>query len=370
MWEKWLIYIRRLKALVIKELIVLLKDPGSRKILIVPVVAQAVLFGYGATYNLEHIPWALYDGDRTPESQEVVRVLTHNPLYGLIADDDDFSAFQQRIDNGEALIGVVINPGFAQKFNQGRGEVMIVADGRNITTANVATNYTVSALLDAYPPTPTPAGIKMVSRLRYNENNITRWYIMPGMILAISMIQVLILSSLTVSREREDGSFDMMLMTPTTAVEIFIGKAIPPILVGIVQAFIIFAVCLFWFKIPLQGSTFSILVLVSLFSLSCVSLGIAISTMTRSILESLVVSFILLVPTIVLSGLMTPIESMPHWMQEVTIFNPIRYPIEALRLVYFEGATLMDIVPYFWPMGLLFVLTTPLAIYLFRRQVN
>ena len=370
MWQKWLMHLRRLKALVIKELIVLLKDPGSRKILIVPVLAQAVLFGYGATYNLEHIPWALYDGDRTPASQSVVRVLEHNPLYGLVSDDANFSDFQSRIDNGEALIGIAIQPGFSEKFKQGQGPVLIIADGRNITTANVATGYTISALMEAFPPNPIPGGITMEPRLRYNENNITRWYIMPGMMLAISIIQVLILASLTVSREREDGSFDMMLMTPTTAVEIFIGKAIPPILVGIVQAFIIFAVCLFWFDIPLQGSPFTILALVSIFSLSCVSLGIAVSTITRSILESLVVSFLILVPTIVLSGLMTPIESMPIWMQEVTIFNPIRFAIEALRQIYFEGASFMDIAHLLWPMLLLFVLTTPLAIFLFRKKVS
>ncbi|MDG6896812.1 hypothetical protein A6A19_02060 [Actinobacillus delphinicola] len=368
MWQSWIIKIRRLKALIIKELIVLLKDPGSRKILIVPALAQAVLFGYGATYNLSHVPWVLYDGDHSVQSAQVIRTFTHNPFYELVTNAQSLSDFQNTIDKGNALIGIAIPPGFSKDFQNGHGQVFIIADGRNITTANVAMNYTVDALLKAFPPQLAPITIE--SRLRYNENNITRWYIMSGMILAISMIQVLILSSLTVSREKENGSFDMMLMTPTTPGEIFIGKAIPPILVGIVQGLMIFAVCLFWFKIPLRGSPFTILALIALFSLSCVSIGIAISTITGTILASLVISFLLLVPMIVLSGLMTPVESMPQWLQEATIFNPIRYPIAALRLVYFEGASFADIIPYLWPMGLLFIITTPIAIYLFRRKVS
>lgn len=356
----------RLVALIVKEFITLVKDPASRKILIIPVLAQAILFGYGATYNLEHIPWALYKAENTPAANAVVRVLLNNPYYDLVAVDRDIAHFQARIDRGEALIGVAIGENFAKAYAAGHGRIHLIADARNINTANVAVNNTVGALMEAFPPS---SGIQMRWRYRYNENNITRHFIMPGMMLAITMIQVLLLSSLAISRERENGTFDMMLMTPARPMEIFLGKAIPPILISLVQALVVFSVCVLWFAIPLKGTLTSLFLLVLSFSVSCVSLGIAISTVSSTILSSLILAFLTLVPTIVLSGLMTPVSAMPDWMQTLTTINPLRCGLDALRPIYFEGSTYADVLGGLWPLAVVFTLSTALAVGLFSKKI-
>ncbi|MGN1149201.1 MAG: ABC transporter permease [Sutterella sp.] len=363
-------FLFRIRALIRKEFITVLQDPGSRKILIVPVLVQSVLFGYGATFNLERVPWVLLDESRSAQSAEFVRAVSENGIFELVAAETGLAGYTERIDRGEALIGIHIPADFARQQETGTGIVMVTADARNTTTANVAVGYVSVITASLNERRGVLGSIRMVERFRYNENTITRWNIMPGLMLGLSMIQVLMLAGLSVSREREDGSFDMMLMTPATPVEILIGKAIPPILIGIMQAFIIFSVCRFWFEIPFAGSIGTLLLIVTLFASSCVGLGLAISALCRTVQQSMVFAFLILLPSVILSGLMTPVAAMPEWMQTLTILNPLRYAIEALRRVYFEGAGIADVWRLFWPTALLAGVTMPWAVWLFRRKVS
>ena len=145
-------------------------------------------------------------------------------------------------------------------------------------------------------------------------------------------------AGLAVSREREEGSFDMMLMTPLTSVEILIGKAVPPIVIGVLQSAMIFAVCRWWFDIPFAGSLALLFGVVLLFAASIVGLALMISAWAQTLQQSVVACFILLLPSLVLSGLMTPTAAMPEWMQTITILNPVRYGILVVRMIYFETA--------------------------------
>ena len=132
--------------------------------------------------------------------------------------------------------------------------VYVAADARNTTTANVAVGYAAAIIEEFNASRQVRSVLELKDRYRYNENGITRWNIMTGLILGLAMIQVMLLAGLAVSREREEGSFDMMLMTPLTPVEILIGKAVPPIVIGVLQSAMIFAVCRWWFDIPFAGS--------------------------------------------------------------------------------------------------------------------
>ena len=169
---------------------------------------------------------------------------------------------------------------------------------------------------------------------------------MTGLILGLAMIQVMLLAGLAVSREREEGSFDMMLMTPLTPVEILIGKSVPPIVIGVLQSAMIFAVCRWWFDIPFAGSLALLFGVVLLFAASIVGLALMISAWAQTLQQSVVACFILLLPSLVLSGLMTPTAAMPEWMQTITILNPVRYGILVVRMIYFENAGISEIAPY------------------------
>ena len=211
--------------------------------------------------------------------------------------------------------------------------------------------------------------LELKDRYRYNENGITRWNIMTGLILGLAMIQVMLLAGLAVSREREEGSFDMMLMTPLTPVEILIGKAVPPIVIGVLQSAMIFAVCRWWFDIPFAGSLALLFGVVLLFAASIVGLALMISAWAQTLQQSVVACFILLLPSLVLSGLMTPTAAMPEWMQTITILNPVRYGILVVRMIYFENAGISEIAPYLWPMTLIAAASVPGAVWLFGRKV-
>lgn len=354
----------RIGALIWKELITMFRDPGSRKILIVPVLVQSVLFGYGATFNLEHVPWTYCDESRSALSEEVVRAIDRNGIFTLTRTSLSLPELREAVQRGEALTAVYLPSDFAET-----GRLMILTDARNTTTANVATGYLSLILEGVNERHGNALPIRLVERFRFNENNVTRWNIMPGLMLALSLIQVMLLSGLTVSREREEGSFDMMLMTPATSGEIYLGKGIPAILVGVMQALIIFSVCRFWFEIPFAGSFVTLLLVIVLFSAAVVGLGLAISALCRTIQQSMVAAFLCLLPSIILSGLMTPVRAMPEWMLILTVMNPLRYSIDAVRRIYFEGATFTDVLPLLWPTALLWLIVTPLALKLFRSKM-
>lgn len=366
-----LIVFIRLRALMRKEATTLLLDPGVRRILVVPILAQSVLFGYGATFNLEQVPYVIHDASRSPESEALVRRIEANGIFeraGLAASE---AALRRAIDHGDALIGISIPTDFADRLARGeKAPVMVSVDARNTTTANVATGY-VSAMVAARNAerAGTEGVLVMKERYRYNENNITRYNIMTGLILGLSMIQVMLLAGLAVSREREEGSFDMMLMTPLSPAEIFVGKAVPPIAIGVFQGFLIFSVCRWWFEIPFAGSLVLLFGVVTLFAASIVGLALSISAMCRTLQQSVVFNFIILLPSLILSGLMTPVAAMPPWLQTATILNPVRYGIEAVRMIYFENASAADIAPFLWPMLLISAVTLPMSAWLFRHKV-
>ena len=360
----------RLRALAKKELMTLLRDPGMRRILVVPIIAQSILFGYGATFNLEEAPYVVFDASRSPASERVLHALESNRIFVRAGNPLSFNALERAVYEGEALIGVYIPDDFARRIARGEaGRIFVAADARNTTTANVATGY-VSAVVEALNREAGAAGpIEIVDRWRYNENGITRYNIMSGLILGLAMIQVMLLAGLAVSREREEGSFDMMLMTPLSPVEILLGKAAAPIVIGVAQSLMIFSVCRWWFGIPFAGSIWLLIFVVTLFSTSIVGLALAISAWSKTLQQSVVLAFILLLPSLVLSGLMTPVAAMPGWMQTLTVMNPVRYGILTVRMIYFENAGLADVLPYLWPLAVIALVTIPGAAWLFRTKV-
>lgn len=264
------------------------------------------------------------------------------------------------VSPGEALIGLRFPSDFARM-----GEVLLVADARNSTTAGVASGYVASVVARMNGP----ASASVVERYRLNENGITRYAIVPALVIALALIQVLILSALSVSREREDGSFDMMLMTPATSVEILIGKAVVATGIACLQAFLIFLIGILWFGIPFRGSFLTLGVFVFGFSSSMVGLGLAVSAVAKNIQQSIVWVIFLMLPMIILSGLLTSVRAMPEWMQTLTVFNPLRAAITGLRAIYFEGAGLVDVLPLGWPVALVALLSMGTAVRLFRRHI-
>lgn len=354
----------RIVALLIKELKVLWADPGSRKILIIPILVQSIIFGYGATFNLEHIPYVLLDESGSLQSSRLVARMGGSGYFVRAGHCLTQQCFEQAMADGRGLLGVYFAPDFASS-----GRVQIIADARNTASANTAVSY-LSSLAAASGTSSGAGGLNFNFRFYFNENNITRSGILTGMILGLSVIQVVLLASLSVAREREDGTFDMLLMTPAGTWEILIGKAAAPTLAAMGQSMALVLICTFWFEIPCQGSMILLTAVILLFALAVVSVGLAVSAIAASPQQALIIAFLLVLPGVILSGMLTPANAVTAWFRPVLYLNPLYYGIAAVQRIYLEGAGLGDIWHLLIPFVLTGLITMPLAMYLFRHHVS
>jgi ABC-2 type transport system permease protein len=183
------------------------------------------------------------------------------------------------------------------------------------------------------------------------------------------MLQTLLLSSLSVAREREQGTFDQLLVTPLSPTQIMLGKAFAPILIGLAQASLVLLVALFWFKVPLAGSLFVLYAGLLLFTVASVGLGLSISALSANMQQAMLYTFVLLMPLVLLSGLTTPVRNMPPFMQTLTLINPLRYAVDLVQRVYLEGVGLQAVAGDIWPLLLITLVTLPLAAWLFRHRL-
>ena len=214
------------------------------------------------------------------------------------------------------------------------------------------------------------APVSVTVRAWYNANLETSWNMIPGLIGTITLLQVLLLTALSVAREREDGTFDQLLVTPIRPSEIMVGKAVPSMVIGLIQATIVFLVAQLWFRIPFAGSLVTLYAGLVLFVLAAVGIGLFVSSLVATMQQAMLFSFVLLLPFVLLSGLATPIGNMPEIFQLLTFANPLRYAIDITRRVYLEGATLSQLFPDLWPLAVIGAVTLPIAAWMFRNRLT
>jgi ABC-2 type transport system permease protein len=367
--------ILRILALTRKELLTILKDPRSRFSLLVPPILQSLIFGYAATYDLNDVPYAVLDRDRSAVSRQLLAGLDGSRVFRRTADPDRAADVKTYIDEQRALLVIRIDQDFERRLLSGQpADVQVIADGRNSNTAGTAMGY-VSAAVDAFNAhwraANGPGGlpIRIVTRAWYNPNLETRWHMIPGLIGTLTMLQTLLLTAMSVAREREQGTFDQLLVTPFRPAEIIAGKTLPSMLVGIVQATNILLVAQLWFHIPFAGSFVTLYAGLSLFLLAAVGIGLLLSSVAATMQQAMLFSFVLMMPFILLSGLVTPVSSMPEVLQYMTLVNPLRYAIEIVHRVYLEGAGLGRLMTDLWPLAVLAAITLSVASWMFRHRL-
>lgn len=365
-------FLFKLRNICRKELLVTLKDPATRIVLFLPVILQIILFGYAATYNLDSVPYACIDNSRSKTSIEFFSKLDGTGVFKRVQTLMNADEIAQSIDSDKAMMVISIDSDFERNLAEGNSaSIQVITDGRNTMTAGVALGY-INDIVGKFNVERNGYKelIKVETIAWYNPNLITRWSFLPGMMASLSLIQILMLSGLSVAREREQGTFDQLLVTPLSSIEILIGKAVPPLLIGMFQVTICLLSCMFWFKIPMNGSLFTFYLTVLIFMISCIGIGLSISAISTSMQQVMVYTFVLMMPMILLSGLSTPIRNMPKILQIATYANPMRFGVDAIRRVYLEGSSLAQIAHNFIPMAIVAAITLPLAIWLFRNKLT
>lgn len=361
--------LRSFQALARKELIATLKEKTSRMILVGPLLLYILLFGYIASFNLDRVPYALCNQSSSALASEFVQLIDNNRIFQRVATFHSVGEIAKAIDESNALLVVVIPETFSQDLhNKKTTSIQVLIDGRNSTTAQLAAGY-LSTIAENFNLKVLAMEDQLSARLLFNQNAITQWFIMPGLIVMLSMLQVLILSALSVAREREQGTFEQLLVSPYRTIDLLLAKAYIPMIIGLFQGTLIFLVDLFWFKIPLAGSVFNIYLVLIVFVISVVGLGLAISASSNTMQQALLWVFVFMVPMVLLSGLFAPVENMPQWLQLLTFADPLRFALVAIRRVYLVGIGSSEILLIMWPVVGIAFITLPLAYYLFNRRL-
>src|SRR5580698_5894795 len=366
----------RIFALTRKELLAILKDPRSRSTLIIPPILQCLIYGYVATYDLTDVPYAVLDQDHSAASQELLAHFDGSGVFRRVANLRHPDDIKKMINEQRVIVAIQIGQNFERQIIAGRpADVQVIADGRNSNTAATATGY-VNTVIQSFNANWRAAHglsdppISVVSRTWYNPNLETRWTMIPSLIGVLTLLQTLLLTAMSVAREREQGTFDQLLVTPFRPPEIMAGKALPCMLIGMVQATNILLVAQLWFRIPFSGSFVTLYSGLIVFLMAAVGMGLLVSSIARTMQQAMLYSFVVVLPFTLLSGLSTPISRMPQVLQYATLANPLRYAIDMAQRVYLEGATLDRLVGDLWPLALIAALTLPTAAWLFRNRLT
>ncbi len=368
--------ILRIFALTRKELLAVLKDPRSRYTIFIPPLIQCLIYGYVASYDLNDVPYAVLDQDRSAASRELLARLDGTGVFHRVANLDRAEDVKSAINTGLALLVLQIDQDFERRLEAGQSaELQVIADGRNSNTAGTALGYIGTIVADfnanwveAHGRSGPP--LQVTTRAWYNPNLETRWNMIPSLIGTLTMMQVLLLTAMSVAREREQGTFDQLLVTPFRPAEIMAGKALPSVLIGIVQATTILVVAQLWFRIPFAGSFVTLYVGLLLFLLAAVGLGLLVSAISATMQQAMLYGFVIMMPFALLSGLTTPIGNMPVALQYLTLLNPLRFAIAIVHRVYLEGAGLDRLWPDLWPLALIALVTLSAASWLFRNRLT
>lgn len=362
-------FFERLRFICQKELVATLNDKRMRVILIMPAIIQGFIFGYAANYNLEQVPYVVVDQSNSLESRDLLAHIDHNGAFVRVAVLANTDEIADQIDSETALLAVVIPQDFSDKLSRRESApVEVVTDGRNTSVAGQAVSYVSNIVATWNAARVGSPGVSVVSRTWFNPNQITRWTFLPALIGLISFVQVIMLAGLSIAKEREQGTFDQLLVTPLSSTEILIGKALPPMMIGLIQSMILFCICYFWFEIPFQGSMGTLILTIIIFMLSSTGIGLSISAVSKNMQQVLVYVFVTMMPLVLLSGLATPVANMPKVLQIFTYADPMRFAVSAVRRIYLEGAGIGDIAMNYVPMLMVAAVTMPLAGWLFRHK--
>lgn len=289
------------------------------------------------------------------------------------------------LDHGEALVGLVIPPRFAEDFAAGRAVIQIVFDGTDSNTATVARGY-AERLVQAYarrlegaargapasspPGAAATVGIALDERAWFNPGLVSRHYNVPAVAGGIVFLMCLLLTALAVVRERELGTLEQLMVSPLRPFELIAGKTLPFMAIGLIDVLLVTAAALWWFEVPFAGS-FALLLGASLLYIVCgLGIGLLVSTISRSQQEAFLTSFLIFMPTILLSGLMFPISSMPTFFQGLTLVNPMRHDLEIVRGIFLKGTGVAVLWPQIAALAAIGALMLGAAVARFRKWLD
>ncbi len=365
--------LQRLFAIVRKELINMLRDPRARVSLILPPLIQLFIFSSAATMEVKNIDLGVVDLDRGPAALEVLQRLRGSPSFERLTLYPSVAAARSPVEKEDVIGVLVLQSGFSADVAAGRPTtVQLLLDGRRSNAAQIAAQYVSTIVQDA--GTSMAATVSALPHAEvvidnwFNPNLDYKWFMLPNLVGNLSLGVALMLTALSVARERELGSFDQTLVSPATPVEIALGKLLPPLLVAAVQTSLYLAIVTQFYGVPFRGSILLFYAAVLTFAAACAGVGLFISSLVQTQQQAFLGAFAVLLPFALLSGFATPVENMPWWLQLVTGINPLAHMLRLMQGLFLKDASFASQAQ---PLGKLLVIalfTVTGSVLLFRRK--
>jgi len=348
--KEYAMNLRRIIRLIKKELLQTVRNKRLLPIMIVAPVLQLLLFGYAVTTDVNHVATAVLDEDHTSTSRALIDQFIRSGYFGYQVALTSEQEIDRLLDAGHAQMVLHIPRGFAKDLAVNRTAlVQLILDGSDSMTARIVSGY-ATAVLQRYGGTIQAARVMRLRatlpRLPTLDGRLRVWYnpeltsvnfMVPGVLCLILLLVTMMMTSLAIVREKEIGTLEQLVVTPITPAELMLGKTLPFLLVGLLDMTFVLLVATLWFHVYVAGSVLLLFVLSILFLLTTLGLGIFISTVSQTQHEATLTSFFFLMPSIILSGFIFPIENMPPALQWLTYLIPLRYFLEIIRGIFLRG---------------------------------
>ncbi len=372
---------RRLGRVIWKEFIQMRRDRPTLALMLGIPVIQLLVFGYAVRMDVRDLPMAVFDQSRTRMSRELVQKLEATDNFVAAGVARSYAEAVRMIDRGEARAAVVIPEDYARRLKRGlpaTAQMLVDASDPNTSQNAIAAaqlvgqaeNITLLVARAGTPARPDHPPFEMRVRPLYNPALKSAIFIVPGIIGVILSITMLIITSISIVREREFGTLEQLIVTPVTRGELMLGKILPYALVGYVQVTAVLLLGRFIFGMPVVGSLALVYAVTFLFIVANLGLGLFISTLVRTQSQAMQASYFFVLPNILLSGFMFPREGMPLLAREIGLAFPLTYFLQILRGILLKGATLRDVLPQTGMLLLLAALFFGFSVTRFRKQLE
>jgi ABC-2 type transport system permease protein len=341
----------RLYRMLVKEFLQVLRDPRMRTVIFAVPIVQVLVFGYAVTTDVRDVRTAVVDFDQSTASRELLSRFSSSGYFRIVAQTRDADEATRLLDKGRVEAILRIDRGFAEDLRAGRtARLQVIADGTDSNTAGIVLDYAgritgrfseevfLTRLARLRGGEAPPGRVELASRAWFNENLESRNYYVPGVIAILVMLVTLLLTSMAVVREKEIGTIEQIMVSPITPAEFILGKTLPFAIIGYADVLLVVAIGVFWFEVPIRGSLLLLFAATTFYLMSTLSVGLFISTVSRTQQQAMMSVFFYYFPAVLLSGFMFPIANMPVLVQYLTWLNPLRYFLVVLRGVFLKGA--------------------------------
>ncbi|HVN86898.1 MAG TPA: ABC transporter permease [Candidatus Binatia bacterium] len=348
-----------MRAIMRREFIDVLRDRRSLILTFLYPISMLIMYGYGIRYDVDNVPLTILDYSETPESRDLTQQMIRSGYFQIVRFARSERDVERDLTTDAARAAAVIPRDFADRLREGEPTaVQVLIDGSDSNTATIAQGYALAIInqfiaLRADPSGRLTAPIEVKSRVWYNPELKSVNFIVPGVIAVIMMIVGAILTALSIVKEKERGTIEQILVSPVRPLEMMIGKIVPYVIIALIDLGIVIAAGYLLFHVPIKGSLVQLSIFAILYLISSLGVGVFVSTIADTMQNAMLAAiFMSLMPSVLLSGFVFPLENMPIPVQVLSYFFPARYFVTAIRGIYLKGVGLSVL----WPEACLLML--------------